>query len=297
MLNRDRREQYCDVRLWVIEAIADEERKPSESLWKNAPSGDDVLHERLRRIRFLRKYGLSKPGAISVADRLQTCEPMRRCLSGACPECGRLLQRWFVRQSKQFIARHLNKPSDELIAISIVPSAPLFSPGQLGELSITNLQRRLKWAFDRVNLKIAIGGIDFSFNEDQNGRYQPFWSAHHYLITSTTDTVQLGLNLRGIFRRSNEVPRPVKLTPFSNKPRRRSYALKMSFYRRIGHDDIKLKNGKTRKCRNTNRDRLRAKERLELFIYLNQIGLASRVVFRGAKPIINSLGVSISPIG
>jgi hypothetical protein len=71
-------------------------------------------------------------------------------------------------------------------------------------------------------------------------------------------------------------------------------ALKMKFKRRIGYDEIKIgKHGNIRKCRNTSRDKLRAIERLELFMYLDQIGLVPRVIYYGSEPKINSIGVTI----
>ena len=91
-------------------------------------------------------------------------------MSGACSQCGRLLQRWFVRTSKGFIADYLEPQKGELIAISIVPSGSTISPGQLQSVSIENFQRRMKYALDKANIEVGIGGLDFSFNEDQKGK-------------------------------------------------------------------------------------------------------------------------------
>jgi hypothetical protein len=103
-------DKCLDVRKWVIAAIIDEEDYSSDPLWRNAPSAEEIYEERLRRIKFLRKHGRLFPDAAALADRLETCEPGRRCLSGACPECGRLLQRWFVRRSGKFIAKQSGPP-------------------------------------------------------------------------------------------------------------------------------------------------------------------------------------------
>src|SRR5689334_15660766 len=85
--------EYPDAKTWVIEAIKSEDRRPSHPLWKNAPSADEVLDERLRRIRFLRKCGKREPRATTLADRLERCESRNWCLSGACPECARLFHK------------------------------------------------------------------------------------------------------------------------------------------------------------------------------------------------------------
>jgi hypothetical protein len=214
-------------------------------------------------------------------------------LSPSRINASRLFQRWFVRRSRKFIARHIDKKEHELIATSIVPWTPLVQTGELNTINIVNLQRRLKYALKDTKIPIALGGIDFSFNEDREGKYQPFWSVHFYLITSTESKTKLGNKLRGIYLKSEEVPRSVKISSFNNIAVRRSYALKMNFRRRIGYAEIKNRNGKIRKCRNTSSDKLRADERLELFIYLDQIGLASRVIFWRAKPIVNSSRVKI----
>jgi hypothetical protein len=221
-------------------------------------------------------------------------EPKQRCLSGGCPECGRLFQRWFVRRSRTFVAKNINLPWNHLVAISIVPWTPRAELGKLFTVDIINLQRRLKDALKKADIDIALGGIDFSFNEDHNGKYVPFWSPHFYLITSTDNKMTLRKRLRKLFLQSDDIPRPIMISDFDNGAYCRSYALKMSFKRRVGYDDVKIqKKGTIRACRNANRDKLRAAERLELFIYLDQIGLGPRIIFRGAKPVMISPGVKI----
>jgi hypothetical protein len=138
----------------------------------------------------------------------------------------------------------------------------------------------------------VLGGIDFSFNEDREGKYQPFWSVHFHLITSTDDKKAFGRNLRKCFLKSDVVRRPIEIEPFDNKAYGRSYVLKVNFWRRIGYQQIKRQQ-KNRKCRDTSEDRLRAAERLELFIYLDQIGFAKRMIFWGGKRVVSSARVKI----
>jgi hypothetical protein len=198
-----------------------------------------------------------------------------------------------VRRSKIFMAEHIIQDKEELIAISIVPRDAVRRPGQLHAVDIVNLQRRLKYALDKTRINVGIGAIDFSFDEDRKGRYQAFWCPHFYLITSTSKKNKLGDRLRKIYPRTTAIPKPVFISSFRNVSERRSYALKMKFTRRIGYHQVKNWNDKRRKCRNASGDRLRASERLELFIYLDQIGLADRVIFRRAKPVVNSPKVKI----
>jgi hypothetical protein len=290
MATRSTTKNWKDFKPWGAAAIAEESRRPSGQLWKDATSADDAYNERLRRIKFLRRHG-SK--ANCVADRLQGCDVPCRCLSGACPECGRLLQRWFVRQSKKFISDCLGDRDQPLAALSIIPADATVSPGKLAAFSSVNFQRRLKHALDKAGIGPALGGIDFSFNEDRDARYPPFWSPHAYLMTPSILDTQLK-TLRKCFGSSTEIPKPLMVTPLQNNASRRSYALKMTFDRRVGYEEAKVvKDGGIRKCRNTTDDRLRANDRAELFICLNQIGLKGRIIFLGAKPVLTSSGVLI----
>jgi hypothetical protein len=287
-------DKYSDVKPWVRTAIAEEDHKPNNQLWKKEPSAEYQLNERLCRIRFLRKYGKCNPVLNAIADRLELCEQNNRCCSGACPECGRLIQRWFVRKSKRLIRDHIEKADHELVAITIIPATPIIGPGNLHTLSLLNMQRRLKYALEKASLDIVIGGIDFSFNEDRDGKYEPFWSPHFYLITSVNDERKLKRQLKKNFKAAPGIPRPVKKTGFDNSATRRSYAFKMVFERRIGITNENRWDG--RKCRNTSRDKLRAAERLELFAYLDRVGFEQRLIFRKVEPSIRGSQVRIKPI-
>ena len=174
----------------------------------------------------------------------------------------------------------------ELIGICIIPSFPLVRPGQFKHFSIANLQRRIKAALDASGVKFGIGGIDFSFNEDRQNKWQPFICPHIYLIASTDDREKLRCTLKKIFLKSVEVKRQIKLPHFQKNAYRRSYSLKMIFKRRISY--YKLRKEKQTKSRNTSNDKLRVDQRIELFKYLHKIGLAARVIFCGLKPKITN---------
>lgn len=234
----------------------------------------------------MRKHRTTDPELLLIADCLEQCEPKNRCYSGACPECGRLFQRFYVRRSKNIIRDIIADKGKELIALCIIPSSPIVRPGKLDKFSVINFQRRIKTALDSVGVKSAIGGVDFSFNEDREQRWNPIICVHPYLITATDDREQLRRALKRIFPRTTEVPRPIKLPLFENKAYRRSYSLKMNFKLRISH--YKVRKGKTTKSRNTSTDRLRVDQRIELYKYLHKIGLAARIIFRGIKPEISN---------
>jgi hypothetical protein len=191
-----------------------------------------------------------------------------------------------------FIREHIDIDERALVAVSLVPFAFLRDAGHLAALDIANLVRSIKSKLKRANIDSALGGIDFSFNEHIDGKYAPGWCPHIYVITSTPNRKKLKEALRELFPSNDAVPRPVKIVKFENTAYRRSYALKMWFCRRVGYDDVERCDN-SGKCRNTSRDKLRVAERLELFMHLDQIGLASRVFFLGAKPVMKSSRVTI----
>jgi hypothetical protein len=279
-----------DVRDWVIKAIAKEIQKTAERLWGGEPTAEEVEDGRLKRVRFLRGHSRSNPNALRVAERLEACSRGNPCLSGACPECGRFFQRAWVRKSRAVI-RSMSVLDAELIAISLVPPKSRVPQGQLQRFDAVNMQRRVKYRFDGADIGVAIGGIDFSFNEDRNGSYSPFWCPHAYIITATNNRKVLASKLTD-FGITIEIPRPKKITKFNNIALRRSYSMKMHFHRRIGYDDQRKQEDESiRYFRNSSRDRLRAVERIELFIFLDQIGFAARAIFRGIKPTMRNNGM------
>ena len=276
-----------NAKAWVVKAITEEGKNPPDRMWKKELSAEKISNEQLKRIRFLRKHGRKDPALIVIADCLDRCENRNRCYSGACLECGRLFQRFYVRRSKQVIRDFIAPEGKELIGICIIPSSLLVRPGQLNHFSIGNFRRRIKAALDTAGVKTVISGIDFSFNEDREAKWQPFICPHIYLIVSTNDREKLRRTLKNIFLKTDEVHRPIKLPLFQNNAYRRSYSLKMIFKLRISYYK-KRKGNPTKKSRNTSNDDLRADQRIELYKYLHEIGLAARVIFRGLKPEISS---------
>jgi hypothetical protein len=264
-LSRSRRHfnstNYSNVKTWVIKAIAEESKNLPDRMWEKEPSAETISDNQLKRIRFLRKHGKTNPTLILIADCLKQCEKGNRCCSGACPQCSRLFQRFYVRQSRNPIQDIIAREGKELIAICIIPSSPLVRPGQLKHFSIANFTRRIKAALDTANVKSGIGGIDFSFNEDRDQQWQPFICPHVYLITSTDDREKLRRTLKKIFRKTIIVHRPIKLPLFQNNAYRRSYSLKIIFKRRISYYKMR-KDNPTKKSKNTSNDDLRADQRI-----------------------------------
>ena len=128
---------YSNAKAWVIKSIAQEETYPSDQMWKKEPTAEYQFNERPRRIRFLRKHGTTDPELLLISDCLEQCEPRNRCCSGACPECSRLFQRFYVLHSKKLIRDIIAREGNELIGICIIPSTPIVRPGQLKDFLLS----------------------------------------------------------------------------------------------------------------------------------------------------------------
>jgi hypothetical protein len=191
------------------------------------------------------------------------------------------------------IENHIERPGQELFGITIIPVELAVSPAQLNTVSLNDARRRLKRAIRKAGIRVAVVGVDFSFDEDRDGAYDPFWSLHFYLIAAIADKRAISRILRKIFHKDARIPIPVKAVPFDNSAYRRSYALKIKFDRRIGFRTVR-KDGRT--CRNTSADRLRAVEQLELLTYLDEVGFSQRVVFLGIEPYVRDSKARIRPI-
>ena len=201
----------ANIKPWVITAINNESRKSPERMWKNEPPAAYQKAERLKRIRFLRRHEKADPELKSIADCLDECDQINRCYSGACPECGRLFQRFYVRRSKGAMRDIIAPEGHQLVALSIIPWSGLVRPGQMSKFDIAQYQRQIKSILDSVRIKSAIGGIDISFNEDHENKWRPYISLHPYLIVATNDKEKLRRALRRIIPTTDEVPRPINV--------------------------------------------------------------------------------------
>jgi hypothetical protein len=73
----------------------------------------------------------------------------------------------------------------------------------------------------------------------------------------------------------------VKIQDWDGDPAAIGYALKYRFNRRISTTGYRPQD--TRLCKITNYDRLRSHERFELYSYLHEVGLGSRILLMGVN--------------
>jgi hypothetical protein len=102
-------------------------------------------------------------------------------------------------------------------------------------------------------------------------------------FTVTDDIEALRDRLLKVIPKTDAVQKPVHIVPWDGNRKAIRYALKTSFHRRKGVDDAKRfnpKTGKIRKSRATHKDRMLASEKVELGLYLHNIGWQRRLFLR-----------------
>jgi hypothetical protein len=236
-------------------------------LWKSLTNPTEARDERRKRIRVLKKHG-----ATELASVLSSCAPRDRCLSGACPECGRAFQRAFTANAAGILVPH-----QLFDAVSIVGGSFRFA-GNLQKLSAEAFIKRLSRRLKDAGVKLAVGGIDLSFNEYPTKSRRSRWVPQFWLLVDNTNRSRWEKRLRAAYQPTSLVPRPLKIIAWDGNAAALGYALKTNFARRITTQTQRFARGQYRVCQNTRYDRLRAAERVELFTYLHEVGLEARLV-------------------
>ena len=82
------------------------------------------------------------------------------------------------------------------------------------------------------------------------------------------------------------IPRPIKVEEWDGETAGLRYPMKNKYERRISTDNGKRfdkKTGQHRKCRDTDHQPLKSKDKLELLLHLDSIGIAGRLVLKNVQ--------------
>ena len=207
----------AQVRPLIARLLADDywfgNKPPS---WPNAPTVEDAKRARKRYIRRLKRFSPQFPGAAKLAKILSRCKRRRRCTSGACPECGRAFQRWFV-------SRVMNLESYEnslqLIAVSVAFPRHRTAEDKLDTLNTTKMKRDLTETIKNYDdVRWVAGGIDISLNDDTQRNVPICWQGQLYGFTEVSNRKQLSKLLRDTFKKTRKVKRPIQTGECDGSP-------------------------------------------------------------------------------
>jgi hypothetical protein len=202
-------------------------------------------------------------------------------MSGACPECGRAFQRWFV---SQVVVLTGNADPSNLNSTSVVFLNHRTAEDQLTVLDTTGMKRSISETIkDADGLEWMAGGIDLSLNDDTQKNQGIVWQPQFYGLADVNDVEALSSLLRETYSPTNTTPRPVQIKECDGSARVISYAFKTEFVRRIAFRAEVGPPENRRKCWDTRKVSLRAGEHVQAMLWMHRVGLAGRLFLRGVR--------------
>ena len=236
--------------------------------------------QRRQLVKALRRHGRGDEAALRLADKIAACRPRRRCLSGACPECTRATQRLFVATSDRLIT--LSEIS--MIAVSVVFRGAGIAEGKLAQTGdpFSVVSQKLRAALRKAGVRQAIGGFDVSANEHADQRFASHYRPHAWIIVPASQFARGEKVFRGFFPPSKTIRRPVFAKSFDGDLRGLAYAVKTDFVRRISLPRQPLPDGSVSR-RNTRDRLLLGRQKVELALALDRVGLGARIFLRGLR--------------
>ena len=174
--------------------------------WPGAPTADDAKKARKRCIKRLKRFSPQFPEAAKLAKILARCKRRRRCMSGACPECGRAFQRCFVAEVKEpgeqaRVEQTLASPQHR---VSQTPNG-----GRPAQTSLNTTKHEAVPVRDhqgRRRSRWMAGGIDLSLNDDTQKNHGVGWQPQFYGFADVTNREALSKVLRDTYS-------PTKIAP------------------------------------------------------------------------------------
>ncbi len=237
----------------------------------------EVQIERRKTVKRLRRFGKENSEALALASRLEACAPRQRCGSGACPECARAWQRWFVIAIRDFLESEPRRPVTVLNPIHV---SGKIEPGSLGDKDVLkNAKKAIITALNDARIPGGAFGLDISFNEDRDGGFEPHWQLHLRGLIVGRISKRRKSEFWSHFPKSSEIPKPRRSGEWDGDLCGIAYSMKPQFWRRQGYHDEK----EHRTSRNTRGRPLRGVEAVELALFLDSIGFRPRLMLGGSR--------------
>src|SRR4051812_34516994 len=162
--------------------------------------------ERRKTVKRLRRFGKENSEALALASRLEACAPRQRCGSGACPECARAWQRWFVIAIRNFLESEPRRPVTVLNPIHV---SGKIEPGSLCDPNVLeNAREAIRAALIDARIPGGAFGLDISFNEDRDGGFEPHWQLHLRGLIVGRISQRRKSRFWSHFPKSSEIPKP-----------------------------------------------------------------------------------------
>lgn len=241
--------------------------------------------------KLLYRHGSTQSHVARLINIIERCHPNGRCGNGACPECQRALQRWFV-ENVHPAAAVLLKNNRELILVSIVPDYAA-TDATRPNLNWRNVITKLCEDMANVGILWAIGGSDFSSNIDKVNGGDPVLQGQFWMLIEKPKGNSSD-DLKALINSSGAIKTPLKKSKYTSSQAQLAYAIKNKFIQRELY--IKSTNPDRNPHMNTREKKLRGDPWLKLMVFLDRIGLEGRLIDHNALS-FNSQGLPQVSLG
>jgi hypothetical protein len=206
-----------------------------------------------------------------LAAKLKRCRRGNRCNSGACDVCARFFRLRLLQQLQPILA---SRP--RWTRASVVPADFLFAPGELANVDLNALRKKISKRFERWSLqnRIVIAGIDISFNTEDNDTIG--WQLHLYMLIEGEHTPRLEEAVKATFPPEPTARVPYTFTQVAGKLKAITYLYKSIFLRRSRYTVFE------RRPRTRNLP-LKRSELRELLEFLGKYPVGARLILRGLR--------------
>lgn len=235
---------------------------------------------RCEAVGILRRSRSRVPEAEDLAEILASCSARHRCGDGACPECGRAVQRWEVREVHDLVGHRFR--GEPFKMVTLAPDFGLIPLDTVDEKDVAATKRKLRYVLAKFGVSVAVGGVDFSVNVFKKGGKQ-YVQIHFTLFIPTSLWPSPDTKLGKAINRSRTVLKPIKAEPFDGDLAGLAYALKYEFFVRENYQQTPQSRTDRRGCANTRSRLLRGATFARLAMLLHRVGLDERLILIGMK--------------
>lgn len=231
----------------------------------------------LRRKKFVKSLKrCATLEAVALADKLHHCSSERPCASGACPVCGRVMQRHFVQEAERVLAQF--RRQDVSIA-SIVPASARLNLNNATASEWQVARKDFKRKLASTSAEVVLAGADFSVNQSAISTAPVYIQGHFYVFMVGADNAVKN-RMRSAFLATADVARPVHFRAWDGDLAAIAYAMKNNFSLRT---QTTADRAGRAPHRNTHVRALFGRRLVQLSLLLDKIGLDSRRILLGVK--------------
>jgi hypothetical protein len=165
---------------------------------------------------------------------------------------------------------------DQIVAFSAVLREEKYPSGALHNADLKQINERVQRRHQRATLPLVFTGVDVSYNEDSEGRWQPHWQLQVYGVCLGFDMGEVRARLAKQYPANDTTPRPLRVRQCKQLGKALSYMIKPFFGRRVSYLD---ETGRF----NTKKVRLKRPQAQEVATWIDQYPLTARYALTGCR--------------